>query len=453
MLKHILKYLAVLLVRYRLIQPFVHFYKNVIKTIHTENPNHRSFQYTILALLPDRFRGDLEILADCPIFRVLTLPTAWQFRILNLFWKERPSTKNYMDPSGNRDLIDIQRSLRSFLKPFLKSLYQNLKVDCVVGASINYLHNYDWGMVSEELGIPYVILHRENLATNPRHQRRWFEVAKENKRFPGTHVVVHNQTMKDLFVKSGYVTKDEISALGALRMDKFVCKIKSAIHNRVNNHRITLFSFTYGTGLARRISPFTGDSNIGFRKLFANTHGMFARQAMEFDDVEFVIKAKWGGNWVEEIDRALDKYGLERSHIPNLRVTWDADAHDLILNSDVVCGFGSTTLLEAAIAGKPVIVPHFDEAENVEYAGLIPLRNYYHLFDVAESAESFGNLIVERMKNPEVPDACMKDRYALFEEYVSSMNGDALEKYTRLIVDIVEESRRERERIGNRSNG
>ena len=75
--------------------------------------------------------------------------------------------------------------------------------------------------------------------------------------------------------------------------------------------------------------------------------------------MEVVIKPKWGGRWLKQIDEILSKHDIYKGNLSNLTVDYKVDAQELISSSDVVIGFASTTLLEAAVAGKWVIVPNF----------------------------------------------------------------------------------------------
>src|SRR3546814_19491811 len=61
--------------------------------------------------------------------------------------------------------------------------------------------------------------------------------------------------------------------------------------------------------------------------------------------------------------------------IPNLRIDSTPSAQDLIFQADAVAAFNSTTMLEASVAGKPVIVPLFEEAATADYQDWIQLRN------------------------------------------------------------------------------
>ena len=76
------------------------------------------------------------------------------------------------------------------------------------------------------------------------------------------------------------------------------------------------------------------------------------------------------------------KNEIQYGDCESLKHLWASDfvpTSKLILESDVVCGFSSSALLEAAIAAKPVIVPLFDEALRPEYQESIAYFYYYDL--------------------------------------------------------------------------
>jgi len=66
-------------------------------------------------------------------------------------------------------------------------------------------------------------------------------------------------------------------------------------------------------------------------------------------------------SWRKLVDKAFDEAGIDVRQLPNLIMDPNLDAQKLILESSVVCGINSTTILEAALAGKPVIVPYFKQ--------------------------------------------------------------------------------------------
>jgi len=449
-----IKYILRNAFRLRISWALVLFYSNIIKAVKPKNGSVPLDKPTILALTPFRFRDDLNVLSDSRQFHVLQLPPEWQMRLLMLFWPSNIGeifrSKQYYKPSGNDEVIRFQNNLRAFLKLFLLSLYSNLKVDCVIGAGVHFQQDYDWGLVSEEIGVPYIVLHREAIFT-PKSMKRMEHLCRGLGKFVGTHIVVHNEDMKAVFIKAAFAGPDEISVLGCLRMDNFIRRIQlSNIENcstvRSNNKKVvTLFSFSPGSVLAGpgingkpTLRHFPKERNEGFIKLFEHVHTSIAQLAIQNKDVEFVIKPKWGGEWVEEIEYVLRKNSMDISKIKNLHIKIDIDVHDLILSSDIICGFCSTTLLESAIAGKPVIIPYFDEALKKEYTDLVLFKDFFYLFNVAYSVKEFDKLIVECLRNSiKISESQMNGRYAIFEKYVSSMSGNALDKYVETINNAI----------------
>jgi hypothetical protein len=439
--------------RLRISWALVLFYSNIIKVVKPKNGSVPLDKPTILALSPYRFRGDLNVLSDSRQFRVLELPVKWQMKLLRIFWPSNISeirSEQYYRTSGNDKDVRFQNNLMEFLKLFLLSLYSNLKVDCVISAGVHINVDTKLGLVSEEIGVPYIVFHREAIFMHKcmeamEHQYRGLV------KFVGSHIIVHNEDMKAVFIKTGYADPDEISVLGCLRMDDLIRRIQlSNIDNRSavlsNNKKVvTLFSFSHGSVLVGPIingkptlKHFSKERNEGFVKLFEHVHASIAQLAIQNKDVEFVIKPKWGDEWVEEIEYVLRKNNMDISKIKNLHIMIDIDAHDLILRSDVICGFSSTTLLESAIAGKLVIIPYFDEALKKEYTDFVEFKDSFHLFNVAHSVKEFDKLIVECLRNPiKISESQMNGRYAIFEKYVSSMSGSALDKYAETVNNII----------------
>ena len=438
-----------------IVWPFVLTYSRIIKVVKPIDGEVPLNKPTILAINPHRFRGDLAVLSNSKQFRVLLLPYKWQMRLLALFWSSNISeikrSMNYFIPGDNKDVVKMQKKLRSFLKKFLKSLYLRLKVDCVVGSAVHYIRDYDIGKVSNEIGVPYIILQNENIFLN-KSRSFYHKFYSDLGKFVGSHIIVQNDLTKDIIVKSGIVTPDKISTLGSLRMDEYVEKVKSnnTSNKRKNsNHRkkVTLFSISYGHSLVSFTEYFPKEHfpenrDSGFVKLFEHVHTSIARLAMTNKDIDFVIKPKWGGKWIDEIKYVLSKNNIEAEKIDNLFIIVDTNVHDLILGSDVLCAFSSSIVLESIISGKPVVVPFFDEAVEPQYKGYIQFEDSFHLMDIAHSPEEFEKLIIEKLNNPEISEECIKGRYDLFEKYLSSMNGDTFDKYARVINKIIKDRQR-----------
>jgi len=396
---------------------------------------------TLLALNPDRFRGDLEILARSPSFRVLRLPYRWQCRVAYLFYTNEVPFDHYYNSDLDPIFARKQARLRTYLRVLLPKFYRRVGVDAAIGAAVHYVQDFEIGTISNEVGFPYIVLHRENLVTNERHRQRYVDMGRRMAPFRGAHVVVHNEEVRSCYIESGFVPPEQISALGCLRMDDYLQRISLGPQPRtLKRKRVVLFSFHHGTGLLGVTKTFSADRSAGFVELFDSVHAAFAEFAQARPDVDFLIKPKWGGSWYDYIDEALALRKLEKSSIPNLAISADVDAQEAILEADVVCGFGSTTLLEAAVADKPVVVPLYHEAADARYREYLHYLPQLHLFDVGRSEEEFISLLEKRLAEPEIEPSLRAERLAAFERFVSPLGGTSLQRYTEKIAAVTSKS-------------
>ena len=132
--------------------------------------------------------------------------------------------------------------------------------------------------------------------------------------------------------------------------------------------------------------------------------------------------------------------GINYKELGNLVVTGEGDAQDLIFNSDVIVCFGSTTLLEAGIANKFVVIPYFNEALDEKHDSFVHFKKEFNLFNVANNIQEFKDQILDGLKNNHIDAKIMDDRYKAFEEHVSFMDCSATEKYSKALRKIIEKS-------------
>ena len=393
---------------------------------------------TLLALNPNRFRHDLELLEATGRFRVLRVPFETQAALIPYFYG--PDRTAIFRPPVGSPLAAGQAAYRRLLTGVIRRLVATENVRVVVGAAIHYKQDLDWGAAAHAAGIPYVVLHRENLATAPLVRAAYVERYREIGPFQGDHIVVHNEMMKSVLVDSGFAGSDDVSVAGAMRMDRFIERLGAQAPTR--HQRLVLFSFHHAMSLGldrhERVGRFDGawsaDGSAGWVRLFDAVHGAVARFASSNPDVEVVVKLKWGGErWHRYVEAACERSGVDPAKTANLVVDDASDAQDLILRADVVTGFASTTLLESALAGRPVIVPHFEEAADPVYEGRVPFRDVSDIFDVAYSLSEYERLLDQRMADPAVDPEVQRKRRSVFSAYVSPEQGGATEAYVDLL--------------------
>lgn len=427
-------------------------YSRVIKRM-GPGANRDTARPGILMLNARRFiPDDVKSLSLTGQFRLFALPFRWQAALLAAFYPRDISPEAMRRPDLDERAARAQRDCRAFLMAFLPRLYRRLKIRCVISAAVHYRQDLDWGAVSSMIGAPFIVLHKENLATAPGPKRRLLSNFESLGRFQGDLIIVHNEVTRQAMIDSGFVDPDRVYALGCLRMDSFLGRLKrtgaQARARATGRRKVTLFSFHKGTGLWGVSPKWPVNPTEGLSRLFERTHATIARFAKDHPDIDVVIKPKWGGQWIDEIVLACSKHGIDISLCPNVTISADLNASDLILESDVVISYGSTTLLEAAIARKPVIMPLFDEATKPEYADYVQFRDELDLFDIAHSPKELVTLILKRLADPAIDEERQRRRLAAFERNVSPISSGAAQAYARAIMDTIQRQNREEPSAG-----
>jgi hypothetical protein len=426
-------------------EPFVHLLSRAIDTM-PKSPPPGPDVYTLLALNPGRFRGELEGLLESGKFRILRLPYEWQCRLIHLFFSNDVPHDYYFHPDRSPPFARQQRRLRQFLVRVLRTVYSRFGVDAVVSSAVHYREDFEFGCVSEDLGYPYIVLQRENIIGGSGQRRRYEERSAKLGQFKGSHVICHNEEVRGCYLRSGFLRPEQVSALGCVRMDGLLDQLKAGAARK--RPLVTFFSFAHGTGLlaTQGYTHFDPQRTRGFVRLFETTHAEFARLAQERPDVDFVIRPKWRAEWEAQVTAVLQKHGLDWSHVPNLTLDAESNTHALIRESTLVIGFQSTVVLEAAVAGKALVVPMFKEANVAPYAEYVHFRDELEeVADVAHSEQEFAALLRRRLAHPEVDQRLMDTRRAVFAHHVSNLDAPAKDRYAtkiRAIIDARRQARR-----------
>jgi len=417
------------------------FYSKVMEEVTAEGkivrPSKKSNnKITVLVLSAYAFRKDPECLASSGELRILQIPRNWEARLFCCFYKQKETCcfkKNKLTKyiEDNDQCYQYKKTHRDFLHGFLPKLYKRLEIKCVINPHFRYLPDVDWGSVSKEIGVPYILINRDSRFTaNSDNIKRVTGLLESVVKFEGSHMIVQSEYDKQICVNTNYVKKERISALGCMRMDSLLRRIKTAIPNMNSRKKIVFFPFNLRGVLAM----------AGLAQFFTDVNVALVQLAINHPEIDVVFKPKAEKTpWNKEVNVVFKELGINLQEISNIQVDPYLNVHDLLFEADVFCSLNSTALLEAAIAGKPVIIPYFKEIQKTEYEDCLFFKNCYHLFDVAESMEELESIIIHRLNNPGIDGNIMEGRKVAFENYVSSLNGDATEKCVSLIKRVVAE--------------
>ena len=409
-----LRFLFKLTLKYELINIIAFFYFLKTKKIFKNNSKKK---INVLALNHKRFMDVLKVINQNSDFQILALPFSWQSRFLLFFYNET-DRNNIGLKSMNKE---VQSRFYSFLQIFLNKYYKLAKINLVIGTAIHYKQDVDWGHVSKKIGVPYIVLHKENLYASEGHIKFIAKSLKERKQFQGSHVIVHNEIVKKVWVENKFIGDKNISVCGKL--------IKNSKSTLAENSffDVVFFSFGPGTGIPKA-KIFPERRQVGYHNLCRITHLEIINFAIKNPDKNVIIKPKWGGNWLNYIYNLAHKENIDLEKIKNLAINEKLNSFDLIKNSSVVVAFNSTTILEAALKNKFVIIPCFAEAEKKGFKETVYFREYFNLFEIAASSKDLYDKISLGYKNPGKHKEFLQKRIRLYELYVSPIKGNQIKK-------------------------
>ncbi len=395
---------------------------------------------TILALSPGRFRGDLHCLEQQG-YRILRLDPYWLVRLPTVIFRLPIKPEILFQKSYTPEVEAAFEKLNFHLVPFLGALGRELCIDITLSAATHYAFDYLWGQALNKAGIPYVILHRECFKASDYQQQYWKEYWSRMRNYEAHSILVHNKACQEMFVNSGITTKERCHAFGALRMDDFAKKLKLQTDITPSPPTLLFFSFFPGVGLPN--ADIWRPDRFGFTKLFKHAHRAFFRFLYKNPDVNGILKLKWRGGdheWENAIAECFLDEGLTHAQLDNLVITADGDSLDLLKSSTAVISFGSTTMLEAAVSGKPVIVPTFAEAaESVMEDKVLHFKNL-NRFNCAHSEEEFETLMSRGIAGKLKIDK--EGARKLFEDWIAPLDGEVASRHSAYFDTIISDSQK-----------
>jgi len=446
------------------------FYKSFIIKEQKSKDNRmftNSDRATILAINANTFRGDVECLSQVGNYRILTLNNNWQTLLMAAFTNKSIDAPEYFKAQVGDDMYELKEKIDKFFSGFILSLLKLIKIDCVIAPNFRYIEAFPWVMHFEKSGIPHIMLYREGLLEFERMVCVFNNRLSKFKGYPVTHVIVTNQKCKHSFVETGFISERQVSVHGSLRMDYLLKQINLTKGRFVSKYkgrrkRVILFYFSCYSSIFGKDNfagnvdhpyvtnyPYIGVVWSRRKDLFRDLHISFIRLAQKLPDVDFVIKVKPevvvknNASWREYL-KIVNEMDNDLRKLKNYTTELDANVHDLILNSDVVIALQSSTAIESAIAGKPVIFPLFYNYKESENFNEFLWHNHLDLFDVAEGADELEAMIIKRLNNSEIDGWEMEGRRKLFKDCFGDLDGCALKNYAETIENVVTSAKTQR---------
>lgn len=256
----------------------------------------------------------------------------------------------------DEDLERAKDRYRTFLRPVMVRLRDELGLVGVISANVGYRAERELAGACEDIGLPFLVLHKESIRS-PR-QREWFTRAYRELTgaFTGRAVAVYNRDECDSQVTGGVVS--EATVVGAPRVDELHAARLSR-SGPTPDAPLVLFAIDPGAGTW---TPFDGELDTGaprWEGLARATEDAFLSAARANPGRRFVIKAKVGHG-----ERLLAR--LPAGLPGNVDIVTDGTATALVRAAAAIVAFNTTVVAEGLAAGVPVISPRFAEAAEAD---------------------------------------------------------------------------------------
>lgn len=428
-----------IILRQKIFIPLIaHWATKQVVTIHNSTS---ADSIKILVLNEERFGNDIAILSKHPNFLFLSLPSNVQ-SLINSLWYS--SIKQHFEPDTldfyeNKipEIYKTRDQLKCYLKALIPAIQKRKNFDLITTCAIYYKQDQEWGRACKEINIPFISMHKECMFDPAIFDLVVKRYKEKNIKDFGHKFIVYNKAAYNVFLKAGIAEEKNLTIGGTPRIDNiYHLKTKPPQKNKM----VTFFSFHHCAGLLLlpdREGFFYNDPNKGFYKLFEICHSKMAQLAAENPDIDVWIKPKWEGNWLERIHGAINKHGLDANKIPNLHIDAHQNAQELIEHSHVICGFNSTTLLEAKLMKKRVVVPLLAEAKNKYYKDHVYFQNNLETTfnTVKEENELIPEILAEL--NDQRPEKQMSEK--MINYYIGYFDGQTPERVHSVYKNLISE--------------
>jgi len=336
-----------------------------------------------------------------------------------------------------------RKKYRAFLRKFLPNLLERHGIDLVFNSDARYRREADFSRVASELGYPHICMPRDSMFIIPSTFENSVRRHRTLGTFHGHQLLVQNEATRQVFLQSGHARDDQITVLGAIRLDGFIQRVKSGAGHSSNRKTVAIFTWP----LDRRARD---GSVVELQDVAKSTIRAMARLAMRRSDVDFVVKLKGKhiqNGTLDSLRRIVVSVVGASNGLKKFAFYGDeVSAADVIFNASVVCGMQSTTVLEAAVARKPVILPHFKELRETHGADeVLMYGDCRDLFDIPNDENDLIDMVERRLEDGSIPDDRYQAMIDLFERHIAPLSGDGLEKCVNILTGYAEAGRQRRD--------
>ena len=320
----------------------------------------------------------------------------------------------------HNDLVNFPEEKKHQYRKFIKKVFDYFQKICSYDGFLtsNYVYAYlqELSNYANENKKIYIILYKEGLVNKNFVEK--FIHRYTNNSLNADLMLTYNSFIKNAFIKSNIkgVQNTSIVPIGIPRLDNYKNLKKS-------NHHIVLFSFLPKDKFSYLENEAFYDLNFQnkIEKISNQFHSNVIKYANENPSKKLIIKTKFPPKYMNYIEAIINQNNLKISK--NISVINSGNPLDIIKNSNTVMGFNSTTLLEALLLKKKIVIPNFTEILsndfNIDY-----FTSYKKIAYKVSSYNEMNYAINSDFKNNSTDIDSFLEKYIHHNNFSASKNAE-----------------------------
>jgi hypothetical protein len=314
-----------------------------------------------------------------------------------------------------RELDGARRRYAAILREILEDRFARAPFDAVVMPSDTFFYVRSAPAAAHALGVPLLVAQKET--TISEHAMR--EHAEEIRRFApplADRMMVCSERHKRFWVRAGGV-EDRIVVTGQPRFDFYSDPATWPIDVPFGDAGNTLLFLSYAIDA---YFPGEGGGTRAWNALRLETELRLCELARRGWRVLVKPHPQQPAESLREWRRNAGELWGRRVFL----VDAQADVRRLIVAADVTVGFQSTALLEAMLAGRPVLYTGWDETATALGDELIPFQRWDDVITVVRHAEELPEAVVAA-RGRKCTSEALRRRREIAEGYLGPLDGRA----------------------------
>ena len=312
----------------------------------------------------------------------------------------------------------------------LQKLIKRFDIRLIVTPSDNFYWVREFIKVSKKKSINTVVLDKEGLIS-PHHFDAESERTRKYAPFMSDHIYVWSERQKEYWKKIGALEED-ITVIGQARSDLFFNNTKNSVDSFFNKTKplITFFTYEDDAYVPLELAAKEGLSWRGMKK---QTQELLYELAQIYENYNFVFKAHPQQPDLHELQ---DLYEL-----PNLKVIGGSEvANELVLRSELIIAFQTTSVLEAMFMDKKVIYTFWDDNIVKIKESILPFHEAKGIV-VSSSFAEFKDTLNRFFNNDEsefnYSESELTQRNEMVSRYFHKPNGKTCKRFFNHVTQFV----------------